>query len=273
MFTAVGRQITLPESLDSILGATPLDADQENAGRPLSLFGPWHEFIPNGPGKLNTACGCPGGFVDLGDLFATFRDSPYATYTIKATADLTETGKTILLRGLDQNRKVIYSSTNVEGVSLNINSSAPETTTQQFTMLSYWVKSAATNGIVRLYAVDADTAEETIIAIIMPGKLVSGYRRYRFPGAADGDIYECICKRDFVPIVADNDPIFPSNIGALKKGLQALKFEDTGDDERAMMAWAGAEQLLEQEQIEYDTDTTLSSLNFGNGFGDIPNIN
>lgn len=267
-FTVVGYQVTLPESLDCILGVTPVDSDLVNSGYPLSVHGPWHEFIPNGPGKMDGSCGLRG-LIDLGDQFATFRESPYATFTIKATCDLTESGKTILLRGLDQNRKVVFSSTNVEGVSLNLNSTTPETTTQQFTYLSYWVKSAATNGVVRLYAVDTATAEQTVIAIIMPGKLVSGYRRYRVPFGEDGDVIETICKRDFVPILADNDPIFPSNLGALKKALQALRFEDKVDDERAANAWAGALRLLEDEQIEYEGDNVSTSMQF-EGVGCLP---
>ena len=272
-FTVVDHQVTLPESLDCMLGATPVDDDQLNSGRPMALYGPWHEFVPNGVGKLDGSCGTMRGITDLGDQFATFRIPPYTTFYIKATADLAETGKTILLRGLDQNLKIIYSSTNTEGVSLSINSTTPVTTSQQFTHLAYWVKSAATNGIVRLYAVDTVTAESSVIAIIMPGKTVSGYRRYSFPSACDGDALECLCKRDFVPVVADNDPIFPSNLGALKNALRFLRFEDKADDERAEAAWGKALQFLEDEQIEYDGDSAVASVSFANGAGDIPFTN
>lgn len=65
-------------------------------------------------------------------------------------------------------------------------------------------------------------------------------------------IYVAVVKRGFRPVSDDNDEVYPSVLGALKKGLQALQREDAEDDVRAQEKWDQAKALLAEAQ-EDDT--------------------
>jgi hypothetical protein len=103
--------------------------------------------------------------------------------------------------------------------------------------------------------------------------LASGYRRYAAPGD-DGDIVSALCKRAYVPAVSDNDFVYPSNIGALKAGLQALQFEDRVDEGRAHDAWDRAFRILENDRQEFDGDSAMPVMRFSGdyGMGSIPSL-
>lgn len=59
--------------------------------------------------------------------------------------------------------------------------------------------------------------------------------------------YIALAKRGFVPLVNEDEIVIPGNLGALKKGLQALLKEDAEDDTRAEQKWAQAKALLAEE--------------------------
>lgn len=60
-------------------------------------------------------------------------------------------------------------------------------------------------------------------------------------------VYLAVVRRGYKPVVNDDDEVHPSNIGALKKGLQALLKEDADDEVRANQKWAEARALLAEE--------------------------
>lgn len=274
-FAVIGGQFTLPNSLATVMGATPRKDDRGGASVPVRTM--WHDLIsswcPCDPDDVD-GCAyqpCHGTLTDLGDGFATFRESPYTTFYVRVRSDADETGKTILLRGLDANGVQIYQADGTEGVSLAVDNSAV-TTSQVFSYLGYWVKSAATLGLVRLWAVDVETAEETLIGIIAPSKTVSGYRRYGIN--TDADEVDVIAKRAYVPAVSDNDMVVPSHLGALKRGLQALQYEDKADDDRAEVCWQKAHELLELEREAYDGYAATNQIRFSPSWsaGDVLNL-
>lgn len=267
-FTVYDKQITLPRSIETILvGERVITAttDEENCGcgYGLSIFNGWYSISTDAVGNPSECC-IPG-LVDLGENWPGFRN-PSGTFFIKATSELSEAGKTILLRGLDANGEAVYSGTNVEGVNLNIVSATPATTAQSFTKLDYWAKSAVTNGVVRLYFVDTTTAVATLFAVIAPGELTSSYRRYAVD-AEDGDVVSALCKRAFFPAVSDNDPIVPSNMGALKLGLMALQYEDKNDFERSEDFWNRGFQILDADRAEFDGDSAIPIMRFIGDYG------
>lgn len=268
-FRVYDNQVTLPSTLQSILGATPIrdeSADEDGWGIfPYGIFSEMHEFLRSGPGNPSTCS--MYGLVDLGDLYATFRD-PSGTFYIKAVSSENETAKTIILKGLDDDQNQIYSSSGtVEGVSLTVDETPGATTSQEFTQFSAWEKSAATAGVVSLYSVDTTSAEETLLVTIPPNKLTSGYHRYRVPDGDWGDTIECLCKRAFVPVVADADIVIPGNIGALKMGLMALQYEDKNDLERAEIYWNKAFTILNSELEQFKGDSILPSVQMQPQYG------
>jgi hypothetical protein len=62
----------------------------------------------------------------------------------------------------------------------------------------------------------------------------------------------CVAKKEWIPVVADNDELPISNLGALRFGLEALQMEDARDAVRSRELWAEAKKLLGAEN---DDDT------------------
>lgn len=266
------RQVTLPDSLGTILGCRPYAGSTGCWNQAFSIYNQWYDFTPSTPWfGCNTR-----GLKAMGQGWPVFQDAPTSPFYVKVLADLDESGTnpTILLRGLDENANVIYQTDGTEGVSVSITNASPQQTTQKFNLLSYWVKSGPTNGQVRLHSVDVTTGLETPMVIITPGKRVSGYRRYAMPGSCNGDVVEAICKRAYVPAIADNDQVFPSNIGAIKLGMMSLQFEDKVDADNADKYMARALALLDADQQEFDGDSQVPSFQMspGYGAGDICNV-
>lgn len=60
-------------------------------------------------------------------------------------------------------------------------------------------------------------------------------------------MYIAIALIGYVPVVGSDDDVQPGNIGALKKGLEALLSEDSRDNVRANALWAEGKALLAEE--------------------------
>ncbi len=269
------EQITLPSPLDGIRSLRIVNSDG-TLGRQFEVFSQQVNFAPgtcyvgwDNSWDTGVWSGTPGaglgygGIRDLGDGFPTFRDGA-GEYYIRCKSTLTETPSTILLRGLDENGAQVYMANGTEGVELAV-TTATTTTTQKFTEFASWVRSAATLGVIQLYAVDTTTGVEELLVNITPQKLTSGYRRYSAKGIAFGATVEALCNIAFIPAVNDNDPIVPSHLGALKLGMMALQYEDKNDLENAEIYMQRALMLLDQDRDKFDGDE-VSNVVFA-GFG------
>lgn len=62
------------------------------------------------------------------------------------------------------------------------------------------------------------------------------------------EVFVTVCKKAYVPLVNDNDPMLIENWGALRLALQALLAEDSSDFERAGQLWGEAKRLLVVEE-------------------------
>jgi hypothetical protein len=262
------RQVTLPDSLGTILGCRRY-LDPSGCGncwqQAFTIYSQWHDFSPS---TIQGSTWNNQGIVPLGQGWPVFQDAPTAPFYVKVIADLAEPNSpTILLRGLDQYAGVIYQPGGTEGISVPIVTGTPQQTTQQFNLLSYWVKSSPTAGQVRLHAVDVTTGLETPMVIITPGKTVAGYRRYGVPGMCNGDVVEAICKRAYIPAISDNDQVIPSNMGAMKLGMMALQYEDRNDMENARLYMGEALALLDADQAEFNGDSEYPTFQMAADYG------
>ncbi len=59
--------------------------------------------------------------------------------------------------------------------------------------------------------------------------------------------YLAVLKRGYVPVSASDDEVYPGNLAALEKGLEARKAERSQDLTRAGELWAEAKELLVEE--------------------------
>ena len=94
--------------------------------------------------------------------------------------------------------------------------------------------------------------------------------------------YICLVKLGYTPLVNSYDEVQPGNIGALKKGLEALLSEDARDNARANELWAEARELMAEDSedevgpagegkitVEDDFFQDRSGYGYGYGFGSL----
>jgi hypothetical protein len=59
-----------------------------------------------------------------------------------------------------------------------------------------------------------------------------------------------LCKLKYLPLVLEDEPVVPANIGALKMGILALVYEDANDPASADAYWGRCYSLLNQQLKE-----------------------
>lgn len=177
------------------------------------------------------------GAVDMGDGFVTFKDSPYAQYFLRITrASATDQGTKILLKGNDGFGNAIFTEdpaglTSFEGMAIALDLGIT-TTPQVFSGPLQYFGKLRTSGYIYLDAVDIASGAVTRIGYYSPSETSPSYHRYAI-GATNGNstpsYVAALCKLRYTPAVADTDEIVPSNAGALRAGLAAMKCEAEGD--------------------------------------------
>ncbi len=86
-----------------------------------------------------------------------------------------------------------------------------------------------------------------------------GIRQYQLTaGQNDNLTFKGFLKKRYVVVSGANDELVPSTVGALKFGLQALNWEDVGDDTRASIAWEKAFTELRNNLGEYFGDEAMT---------------
>lgn len=255
--------ITLPMEYASI-EALSYEVQGENgcAGRmPVQIRNEWITVLGAGPFLWNWdlwgqfGFSCFNSFAsDRGDGFVTFRDSPYEEYTLRIEIDdASDASKTLLVKGYDEDGNKIFtpqSSSSYEGIEFNLSFPDAEPS-QHFSKQLYFLYRERFEGYMRIYAVDVDTSEETLIGTYQPNDTNPSYKRYGIPNynsSSDQEfIIRAICKRQYVPVLHDQDYVVPSNLGALRTALTSIVYESQNDGGRRDTEMAKAIELLNDE--------------------------
>ena len=253
--------ITLPERFVSVL-AMRYERTQDNmtSYAPVNIQNQWYSYLQQGPYCSDFTLWSNYGYApfevqssDMGDGYVTFRNSPYDEYYLKfVLADAADADTDILVKGLDADRNPHFTNgdPSFDGVVTTV--SFPSTTTSvTFTEDISFLSKPTTEGYVSLYAVDVDTAAETLIGYYQPSDQVPCYRRY-FVGRIYNQVdrVRAICKLRYVPAVVDSDEVFPANLGALRLVLSALAYEKQSDFARYKTNFDEAIKLLNDEVRE-----------------------
>ena len=260
----IRHYISLPPQYLSVL-AVSYEREGENgcvSTTPVQIRNEWLTVLGNGPFLWDFGSWADYGFQawtsysdDQGDGFCTFRDSPYAEYYLRfEIEDANDATKQILVKGFDQDERIIYSPAApnaFQGILVTL-ANPSVTTSQVFTRQLSFIQKPLTQGYVKLYAVDVDTAEEVQIGEYQPSESNPCYHRYRIAKCScDGDNgithVRTILKRRYFPAVSDLDEVFPTNLGALRKTIAALKYEEQNDEGRYQINFDGALSLLNDE--------------------------
>lgn len=222
--------VILPAKYTSVLASTL-------GGRPRSIYGRYHEYLDGGPGEFDATGGVPA-LVDYGEtpLTEQFGDTS-GTVGFSAPDDTS-----VLLRvfGLDDNGREVYDSAGRRGLEL----AHGVESTQVFSRISAVVK-PATTGSVTLHVTTAGPVVTTI-GEYLPGEVNPLYRVYKVGTYADSTI-KALCKRRHIALVHETDTVLPGNKAALKLAMQAVRYEDNNDLERARAYWASCYEELNGE--------------------------
>lgn len=228
-YSANNGYITLPRYVGSVLGG-------RLNGVPAPVFGRLHEFALNGPADAQSTYTVKM-FMDMGDNFCTMVDLPKPSKLKLLSSEDENTNAGIRVSSSDSEGP-IFSKPTTQKIQIG------ETTTTVFSSVTRIVK-PLTKGYLSLYAVDPDTSAETLLSVYDPGELNPSYRRYRIVGIEPTQSITVLCKRQYVPSLADSDQVYPPVIGALKHGLIALNYENNGDIDRANASWSLGLALLQ----------------------------
>lgn len=79
--------------------------------------------------------------------------------------------------------------------------------------------------------------------------------------------YLAVAKLTYLPVSASDEEVCPGNIGALKKGLEALLSEDARDSLRANQLWADGKALLAEESEDESGGAAEGSVGVDDTFG------
>lgn len=259
--------ITLPFDTEAILG---VQIDR----CPALVFSEFHEFIQVGPGQMREELHTQGVLVDMGDGFATKKDileANYLKFIINAPADA---GKTVRIYGESgeagsYGEDIYDSTTGVRGMSVTL--TYPSVTTNfKVKKITGLEIEAGRVGLMGLYVLTS--GDDRLLSKYYPFEFYPTYKRFKTQTTTKVILLKCQVR--FVPMTAETDWVIPGNIGALKFGLMALNYEDTGYEESANENWNKARSLLSLE-ARSKNGSDIFALNFapyGNWNGNIGNM-
>ncbi len=270
--------VTLPRQFQAIQAGTIRPANLLFGGFPMRIHNGWYQAT--GFHRWLYSICRTGGFTLLNGGFCVF--SEWTTPTLlRFTFETSETLGKILIRGTNDGDPV-YTSTShgwINGEEVTVSGTTTVTTTNLFDASNLYVVKPVTKGRVTMSTWDGTTA--TPVAIYEPNETVPKWTRYHVPNVTirSEAQFLAICKVRFTPIADDNDEVIPGNIGALRRGFEALKLADAHDFMREKQEWADArEALIEEKQdvegaaaqgkVTVNDDFQLARITDGYGWND-----
>lgn len=252
--------ITLPREVARVANVSVCDV-------PIRIHNEWYEFLEAGVGPQQDLTGCTSqcGYLQMFDRGTVATQVDIATSNKKLRVFATDSrdyGKRILIKGLDNNQRVIHStsgSMDVDGMFLTL--ASPFTDSDSIYTKITGVSKDYTYGDVLLYEVDIDTGAQVLLAIYGPTEINPSYRRYyinNLPatccGGSEDVVVVGMAKIEFIPVTQDTDFLPIGNIPALKQECMAIWNEEKDSlktRELAMVQHSSAIRLLQQELVHY----------------------
>jgi len=209
---------------------------------PRPIFTQFYQFSESGPGELVDTDAFYGVLEDMGDGFCTQSDITTAGTLRVTVGGAGDAAKVIRLFGTDASGNVIYDSSGNQGITLTTANPSADTT-QVFATVTGIQAPANMTLPWTLSVVNSGTP--TQIGSYYPGETRPSYKRYSV-GTTDEAIYT-ICRRRFIPLVAETDWVIPGNLRALRYGLKGLAFEKAGQIAEADACFTRALGFLNDE--------------------------
>jgi len=229
----VGGMVTLPRRASACVGI------RFSQGSPRAVYPMAHEFSEAGPSEQDAGFSLSSVF-ELPDVCVQ-QDIAAGGSLLTLTPGEGDVGEDRVARiygvGTDGRRLIENGS---DGVSLDISDGAATTEAAVARIDSVVLPVTSAH----LTLTDAD---DNVLAVYEPGETHPSYRRYKVGQIPAGHTVEVLCNRRHVDVIAETDLVFPSNLGALKNGLIALRLEDDSDVQTAAVHMRTAYELLNNE--------------------------
>jgi hypothetical protein len=210
------------------------------------VFTQFHKYIENGPGEIDETKAWPGILIDLGDGFVTQTDiSSGDEGQLRIYSSANDNGVAVRLYGIDENDALIFDDEGNEGEEV-ILSSPSVLTTKTYKSVTGFTK-PPTTAKVRINVVPATSGNSPYqIAEYLPSETRPCYKRYQ-TGVITDKTVRMLCRRRFVPMIADTDWVYPGNLSALRAGVASWLFENNSDMDSADRSFARALAFLNDE--------------------------
>lgn len=243
--TLSNNALTLPRNWETVLGIRV-------GGYVRDLAGPWFGYIQGCSDPANWSM----NIQDQGDNFCTF-----AQPSAPAQLRVTSTGSTASceIHGFDEDNKEIWTTTQ-RGITCNIGDLA---TGAEFSRISEVILPITTQKK-KLWAIyGGDDPGKELMGEYEPGETVAQYRQYLVPEAVDNDNLPGIvarCQRRHIDLVADNDICPISNIGAIKRAIASIHWDNEGDEKRSEKHFDNCIQMLNDELRRMHPPTEVAAM-------------
>lgn len=217
--------IVLPRFCLSVLGA-------QFDGIPVPTEGRYYEFTSNGPGQVTAGSGL-ANIIDVGD---TPLERELLTDSV-ITVQTVGSDRSVRLFGLDGDGLEVHTA-GVDGVVVAGTTSGVASSVTFSAVTGVQILSGTAS--VKL------KAGSRILASYRATETVPLYRRYKvsYPNV---EAVRVLCKRKFIPLAAETDFVYPSNLNALKQGLLAEYWENQNDFSKSESYWKLAEDSLNRQ--------------------------
>lgn len=229
--------ITLPRRASALLG---LRVSNQS---PRRIFALAHEFNEVGPGS-HEFDRTMTSVVEMEDACVhTDMPEPGVVFLRVAAGD-SGIGGVAVLRGYDADGRRLVSADGEDGLQVVLahgGNNFPHTAVKTIESLTLPAMSKPCS--LRTLVTGSDLE----LGYYEPGETDPSYRRYKVGAIPANCTITALCSRRHVDLVNESDLVIPSNVGALKHGLIALRLEDQSDLDSSIAHFDQAYALLNAE--------------------------
>jgi hypothetical protein len=230
--SAPNGYITLPRRASALLGFRVSNQS------PRRIFALAHEFNEVGPGP-HEFDRTMSSVVEMSDVSVHTDLTETSNVYLAVTAGDTGIGGEAVLRGTDVNGRRLYSPDGRDGLRVTLASGGGNI----FSGVRH-IESLTLPTMSKLCYLRTGSIE---LGVYEPGEEDPSYRRYKVGAIPSTCTITALCSRRHVDLVNEDDLVIPSNIGALKHGLIALRLEDQSDLDSSVAHFDQAYGLLNAE--------------------------
>ena len=262
--------ITLPREIARLEAITICD-------RPVPVFNQFYEYLQFGNGKmrqgrLNNAHKIRAAYTrNNAVLFTDLTNGPQLISLYTSDPADVQSGKRVLVQGLDQNGNPVYTQDGNNQVlgEFVVLASPFATTTFQYTRIT-GIQKDITLGSVQIFQMDPVSGVQLLLSTMEPGEQTTDYRRYFFDCLPCGccptsnipqPIQNCtppqvtaIAKLELIPVAVDTDYLLFHNLEAVIEECMSVRFSqmDTESSQRqSALHHTNAIRLLNGELGHY----------------------